>query len=173
MINTERLNIVEATEDDIDIIMEIEHHKENRDFIWMGTYEEHKNEIEDPNHFLWVFKSKDNGKIVGFALARVNRKSDVFELRRIAIKEKGIGYGKEAIKAIMKFAFEDFGANRFWLDVYPHNTKGIRLYESLGMKRDGILRQNYKSEHGYLDQIIYSILKHEYFNCNNDEKIED
>ena len=31
------------------------------------------------------------------------------------------------------------------------------------MHRDGMLRQSYKSERGYLDQIVYSMLKGEYF----------
>ena len=53
-------------------------------------------------------------------------------------------------------------SNRLWLDVYPDNAVGINLYESLGMHKDGILRQNYKAERGYLDQIIYSILRSEY-----------
>lgn len=39
---------------------------------------------------------------------------------------------------------------------------GIILYEKLGMHRDGVLRQNYKAERGYLDQIIYSLLRSEY-----------
>ncbi len=30
------------------------------------------------------------------------------------------------------------------------------------MHRDGVLRQNYLSDRGYLDQIIYSMLKSEY-----------
>jgi RimJ/RimL family protein N-acetyltransferase len=86
----------------------------------------------------------------------------VFELRRIAITEKGLGFGREAMEAIMAFAFRELGTNRFWLDVYPDNLIGIRLYESLGMHLDGVLRQNYKSSRGYLDQIIYSMLKTEY-----------
>ena len=47
---------------------------------------------------------------------------------------------------------------RFWKDAdepflagcIPDNEIGIRLYESLGMHRDGVLRQNYKAERGYL-----------------------
>ena len=67
------------------------------------------------------------------------------------------------MEALMKAAFKDMNINRFWLDVYPDNIIGIKLYESLGMHRDGVLRQNYKSYRGYLDQIIYSMLKREYF----------
>lgn len=162
MIETKRCRFEEAEEGDIDQIIEIETHKDNRNFIWIGTLSEHLNEIKDPDHFLWLFRAKDDNRIVGYALARVDRKSNVFELRRIAIKEKGLGFGEEAMDAILRFAFEKQTANRFWLDVYPDNLAGITLYEKLGLHRDGVLRQNYKAERGYLDQIIYSMLKPEY-----------
>jgi len=163
MIATLRLKIVEATKEDVDTIIEIESHKDNRDFIWIGTMEQHLEEIEDPNHLLLLCRTKEDGRVVGYALARIDWKSEVFELRRIAITEKGIGFGREVMEAIMKFAFTELGTNRFWLDVYPDNLIGIRLYESLGMHLDGVLRQNYKASRGYLDQIIYSMLKSEYF----------
>lgn len=163
LIESIRLNIVEATDEDIPAIIEIESHKDNRDFIWIGTEAQHKAEIYDPNHLLLLFRAKEDNRIVGYALARIDYKSEVFELRRIAITEKGLGFGREAMQAIMKLAFEALEKNRFWLDVYPDNLIGIRLYESLGMHLDGVLRQNYKAERGYLDQMIYSMLKSEYF----------
>jgi [ribosomal protein S5]-alanine N-acetyltransferase len=163
IIETKRLNIVEATKEDVDTIIEIESHPDNRDFIWIGTTEQHYEEIEDPNHLLLLFHAKEDGRIVGYALARIDWKSEVFELRRIAISEKGQKFGRETMEAIMKFAFTELGTNRFWLDVYPDNLIGIRLYESLGMHLDGVLRQNYKASRGYLDQIIYSMLKSEYY----------
>jgi RimJ/RimL family protein N-acetyltransferase len=164
MIETAHLFMVEAVEDEIDSIIELERHRENRDFIWIGTHEEHKAEIADRNHLLLVFKRKEDYAIVGFSLIKIDFKSEVFELRRIAISEKRKGYGKEAMLALLQYAFEEKHMNRFWLDVYPDNFIGIHLYEGLGMHRDGVLRQNYKSERGYLDQIIYSMLKNEYFN---------
>ncbi len=163
MIRTSRLNIIEAQEGDIEKIIEIESRPDTRDFLWIGTYEEHKQEIKDPNHRLLVFKDPGNSETLGYALIRLDFKSEIFELRRIAIIDKGIGYGRESMIALFKYAFEDLGMNRFWLDVYPDNVIGIRLYESLGMHKDGVLRQNYKAERGYLDQIIYSMLKDEYF----------
>ena len=162
MIETNRLYILDATEADIETIIKLESHKDNRDFIWLGTYEQHKAEIEDKNHLLFVIRAKKDNSIVGFALIRLDFKSEIFELRRIAISHKGIGYGKEVMSALLKYAFEDIKINRFWLDVYPDNEIGIKLYEGLGMHRDGVLRQNYKSQRGYLDQIIYSMLKSEY-----------
>lgn len=163
MIETNRLNIVEATEAEIPDVIALEEHPENRDYLWIGTVQEHKDEIADPNHLLLLFKEKSDDRIVGYALVRLNPKSEIFELRRIAINEKRCGYGEESMKALFKLAFEQLNINRFWLDVYPDNIFGINLYEKLGMHKDGVLRQNYKAERGYLDQIIYSMLKNEYF----------
>jgi len=162
MIETARMNITEAEEKDIETVIALESHRDNRDYLWIGTFEEHLAEIDDPNHLLLVFREKTGGSVVGYALIRLDLKSDIFELRRIAISEKGRGYGREAMNALVRYAFEQTATNRFWLDVYPDNETGIRLYESMGMHRDGILRQNYKAERGYLDQIIYSILRGEY-----------
>jgi [ribosomal protein S5]-alanine N-acetyltransferase len=164
MIETKRLYIVDAIEEDIGTIIEMENHKENRDFVWSSTFDEHKAEIEDDSYLLFVFKKKEDDSIIGFALIKLDFKSEIFELRRIVISEKGMGYGKEVMNALLKFAFEEKSINRFWLDVYPDNVIGINLYEKLGMHKDGVLRQNYKAKRGYLDQIIYSMLKSEYFN---------
>ena len=163
MIQTQRLNIRNATPGDIDDIIALESHAENRDFLWIGTREEHLDEIGDPNHLLLVFTAKDGPAPVGYALIRLNPGSRWFELRRIAIAVKGRGYGKEAMLALLEHAFVALDMNKVWLDVYPHNTIGIRLYEGLGMHRDGVLRENYfSSTHGFLDQIIYSMLRREY-----------
>lgn len=153
---------VEAKAGDIPYIIGMEHDPANRDFIWQGTEAQHLAEIADPAHILAVFRTEDGAKI-GYMLCHVDEKSEVFELRRIAIGAKGQGYGREAMEGVMRYAFEALHMNRFWLDVYPDNHTGIRLYESLGMHRDGMLRQSYKSERGYLDQIVYSMLKGEYF----------
>ena len=159
---TDRLYLMEAQESDINMIMEIENHKDNRDFIWQGTYEQHLSEINDENHLLLKFEKSEDRGIAGYCLIGLDRHSERFELRRIAITEKGKGYGREAIKALMDYAFTELGMNKFWLDVYPDNKVGISLYESLGLKKEGVLRQSYKSERGYLDQVLYSMLRSEY-----------
>ena len=163
---TANLKLVEAREEDIKDIMEMEEHAENRNFIWQGTYEQHLNEIMDKDYLLLIFKRKEDNQTIGFALNYLDHKSERFELRRIAVTVKGRGYGREALDALIKYTFEDLNFNKFWLDVYPDNVVGIRLYEGVGLHRDGVLRQNYKSERGFLDQIVYSMLKSEYKGIN-------
>ncbi len=162
MINTVRMTMRPATEADIAMIMALEQHPDNCNYVWQGTFEQHRSEISDEDYFLWVFQLKNSAQTVGYSLSKIDRKSDVFELRRIVIDDKGKGYGEEALRAIIKYAFTALNVNRFWLDVYPDNQVAINLYEKLNMQRDGILRQSYKSSTGYRDQIIYSLLKSEY-----------
>lgn len=164
MISTNRLNILAAEIEDIEWIMGIEQEPSNRNFIWQGTYDEHLYEIKDPNYYLLKFLDPNRDMIVGYSLIHLDHHSHIFELRRIAITEKGEGYGREAINALITYAFENMTINRFWLDVYPDNHVAISLYESLGLFKEGVLRQNYKSERGYLDQIVYSMLREEYIN---------
>ncbi|MDL2211821.1 GNAT family N-acetyltransferase [Erysipelotrichaceae bacterium OttesenSCG-928-M19] len=162
LFETEKLIIDEAVESDIETVIAIESHKDNRDYLWIGSHEDHLSEINDPNQILALIKNKTDLNPVGYCLIRLDRKSDVFELRRVAITHKGQGYGKEVMHGLLDYAFKTLNSNRFWLDVYPDNVAGIRLYKGLGMKRDGVLRQSDKTDRGYLDQVIYSILKSEY-----------
>lgn len=163
VIESRRLRIRFADQADIGPIMQLEQDPENRDFVWQGTTQEHVREITDPDYALMVFEDKASGRMAGYSLSRINRQSYWAELRRIVIIPKGQGLGKESLQALVKYFFEDLELNKVWLDVYPHNTVGIRLYEGVGMKLEGVLRQNYYSDRlGFLDQMIYSMLRTEY-----------
>ena len=161
--NTERLNIRYATVEDIDYIMETENAIENKEFIFQGTYQSHKHEIEDNGLLLLIIEKKIDNEKIGFFLSHYDQNSDVFELRRIAINLKNQGYGYEVIFELMKHVFNNLSINRFWLDVFDYNKPGIYLYEKLGMQRDGIIREGYKSNGVYKSYYIYSILRNEFF----------
>ncbi|MGX6978528.1 GNAT family N-acetyltransferase [Vagococcus elongatus] len=172
MIETDRLFILPAFKEDIDTILAIEHAPENRNFIFRGTREEHLAEIHDPSTGICLIKTKKNRKTIGFLIFDLDKASEKFELRRIAIVPKNQGYGTESLKAVFKYAFEKLEMNKVWLDVYTDNLHAISLYEKLGMQKEGILRQNHKDECGFLDQALYSLLKNEYFDLKS-SKISD
>jgi RimJ/RimL family protein N-acetyltransferase len=161
--STKRLNIRYATKDDIDWIMTTERSKENRNFIFQGTFNDHLKEIEKKDLLLLIIEKKENNQKIGFFISKYDNISDVFEFRRFAVNPKNLGYGKEVILGLMKHVFNNLSINRFWLDVFTYNDTGIHIYENLGMFRDGIIRSGYKSEGIYKDYYIYSILKNEYY----------
>ena len=59
MIETRRLIISEAGYSDISAVIELESHEDNRDYLWIGTEEEHRSEIEDQDHLLLMFRKKE------------------------------------------------------------------------------------------------------------------
>ena len=59
LIKTKRLEIYEASDKDVDVIIEIESHPENRNYVWLGTPDEHRDEIKSPNYLLLLFEDTD------------------------------------------------------------------------------------------------------------------
>ncbi len=156
--------LAKAVPDDIETIMSFEQHPENRKYVFRGTHEEHLSEIDDPLVGIYVIRKKESNQPVGFIIYDLDIDSERFELRRVAISEKKQGYGREVFERMFTHAFEELHMNKLWLDVYHDNETGIHFYESLGMVREGVLRENHKEERGFMDQIIYSLLKDEYYN---------
>ncbi|BEP29513.1 GNAT family N-acetyltransferase [Helicovermis profundi] len=159
---SERLLIRNANETDIEYIMDLENQDENKGFVYNESFETHLKQIKSENELLFIVEEAKSKDKVGFILSVVDELSDVFELRRIVIEKKSLGYGTEVIKGLMKYAFNNGETNRFWLDAFSNNDKGIHIYEKLGMTREGILREAHKVDGKYIDLIVFSILKSEF-----------
>ncbi len=74
----------------------------------------------------------------------------------------GQGYMTEALGMVLAYGFGTMGLNRVEALVHPRNAKSQRLLHGLGFAREGLLREYQKTECGYEDLLIYSLLKKEY-----------
>ncbi len=79
----------------------------------------------------WVLEDADGRASVGFVILR-SLGTESIELKRIAISDKGRGYGRDAMRLVKEAAFGDLGANRLWLDVYDFNERAQAVYEAEG-----------------------------------------
>jgi RimJ/RimL family protein N-acetyltransferase len=79
-----------------------------------------------------------------------------------AKEEWGKGYGTEATRLVTHHAFLTLNLNRVWLHVVADNERGIRAYERVGFKREGILRQEHFRDGRYLDTVTMAILREEW-----------
>lgn len=75
--------------------------------------------------------------------------------------ERQKGYAKEGIKVLTRFLFKHRGLNKIHAQTSAPNTSAIKLLESLGWKRDGILRRHYFLNGEFQDGLIYSKLAFE------------
>ena len=147
---------------DLTKILEIERNFENTEFISPYNEERHLKVIQDKDEeHLSVFN--ENSELIGFViLAGLNNESKSIEFKRIIIAEKNKGYGIQTINLIKKKCFQEYNCNRLWLDVFDFNQKAIYIYEKLGFIKEGILRECIKTDKGYKNLIIMSILRSEY-----------
>jgi len=80
----------------------------------------------------------------------------------IVIGEKerwGQGYGTDAIRTLLRFAFEELNLNRVQLDVFDFNERARRCYRRCGFREEGILRQAHYTEGRYHDVVRMAILR--------------
>jgi RimJ/RimL family protein N-acetyltransferase len=75
---------------------------------------------------------------------------------------QGKGYGTEATKLILDIAFLTLNLNRVYLYVYEYNERARHVYEKLGFKTEGRLRQDCFWDGRYWDSIVMGILREEW-----------
>lgn len=76
--------------------------------------------------------------------------------------EWGKGFAVEAARGMLGFAFEKLGAHRIIAISHAANKASIRVIEKLAMTREGHLRETRQWHDGWSDEVMYSILDHEW-----------
>ncbi|MBD8497830.1 GNAT family N-acetyltransferase [Paenibacillus arenosi] len=75
----------------------------------------------------------------------------------------GAGYGEEALRLLMVFAFDQLGLHRLQLDVISNNERAYRSYKRCGFTEEGRLRERIYRDGMYLDFIAMGILRKEFY----------
>lgn len=79
----------------------------------------------------------------------------------------GKGYMSESLRILLSFGYETMGLNRIEALVHPDNGPSRRLLAAFGFQEEGLLREYQKTESGFIDLIMHSLLKREYFAGGN------
>lgn len=156
------MKIEHTSKNDLVKILEMEKDFENQEFIEPYNLERHKEVIQkrDEVH-LSIFD--ENSKLIGFIiLAGLTSENKSIEFKRIVISKKGKGYGTKAIELIKQKCFQEYNCNRLWLDVFDFNKRAIHVYKNLGFNKEGVLRECIKTNQGFKNLVIMSILESEY-----------
>lgn len=120
--------------------------------------------VSDPHARLFMLDIGTD-KAAGFALfCELDNRARAVELRRLALRETGLGRGRAFVQMLTDYAFENLDAARVWLDTGIDNLRAQKVYEGVGYQREGCLRQQ-----GYIaavqkpvDELIYGILHSEW-----------
>jgi RimJ/RimL family protein N-acetyltransferase len=74
----------------------------------------------------------------------------------------GAGFGTDAQRIVLRFAFVSLGLKRVWLTAYASNTRAIRSYEKLGFTHEGVMRQSWRGPRGLEDSVLMAVLADEW-----------
>ncbi len=72
------------------------------------------------------------------------------------------GYGTEATRMMLDFAFGTLNLHKVTLEVFAHNVAGLRTYEKAGFVREGVLRQEHFIEGRWVDGIRMAVLREDW-----------
>jgi RimJ/RimL family protein N-acetyltransferase len=74
----------------------------------------------------------------------------------------GKGYGTEATRLVVRHAFDTVNLHRVWLHVYEYNPRAVRVYEKVGFRLEGRLRQDAFRDGKYWDTLVMGVLREEW-----------
>lgn len=74
------------------------------------------------------------------------------------LQHNGKGYMTEAVKLIVRFAFEDINLHRIEAGVMPHNIGSISVLEKAGFHKEGIAQKNVKINGKWEDHQVLAIV---------------
>ncbi|MFC7394920.1 GNAT family N-acetyltransferase [Scopulibacillus cellulosilyticus] len=77
-------------------------------------------------------------------------------------KDRGKGYGTEALKLILGYAFNELNLYRVGLDVNSYNISAIKAYKKAGFIEEGKMRDSVYRDGCRYSRIMMSILKDEW-----------
>lgn len=121
---------------------------------------------ESPTDYLFVIKEVGTGRLVGtIGLHEHDVHHNNIRYGGMVFPEyKGKGYGSEATRLILGYAFNELKVNKVHINAFPTNDGLIALCAKLCFRFDGILREHYFLNEKYHDMYHFSKLRKEWKN---------
>ena len=171
-IETERLILRGLTEEDIPFLFEHFSEDEINEYSSdenLTSMEEAKKLYEKyivprPGLFRLGLVLRETGELIGtiglYGIDGTSRRAVVgADLMR---RHWGKGFMTEALRALIRYGFEEMKLNRIEATADPQNLRSLRLMERCGFKKEGVLRERFYYKGSFHDDAIYSLLKKEW-----------
>jgi [ribosomal protein S5]-alanine N-acetyltransferase len=107
---------------------------------------------------------KSNGRPVGgigfHTWYLKHKRAEIGYMIKPEFREKGLM--KEAMKAIISYAFDEMDLHRIEAFVAPWNVPSMKLMQRFSFIREGLLREHYYKDDTFEDSICFSIIRPDY-----------
>lgn len=117
---------------------------------------------KDASKVVFAIRKAAEPAIIGYVqingINAVHRSAEL-GIRIGAEKDRGQGYGKEALGLAVDFCWNHLNLNRAQLVVFKHNQRAIAAYKAVGFKREGLLRQAAFIGGAWVDLVLMAALR--------------
>lgn len=119
--------------------------------------------LKDGKSIVFSIIDSSSGRAIGYtAIKGIDKTASSAEVG-IAVMDKdyrGAGYGTEALKQVVEYAFKTLGLRRLGLTVFPANLRAMRTYQKLGFKQSGVLENSWLLPGGeYSDMDVMELIR--------------
>lgn len=117
---------------------------------------------KDPTRVIFAIRRTMEPSIIGYI--QINGINSVHRSAELGIrigeeKNRGLGYGKEALQLAVEFCWNHLNLNRVQLIVFKHNLRAIGAYKAIGFSKEGVLRKAAFIGGGWVDLVVMAALR--------------
>lgn len=162
-----RIELIPITLDHTPLIVKWRNNENvRRNFIFQEKFTEemHNNwmdtKVEKGEVVQFIIKLKENNKAIGSVYFRdidYEKKEAEYGIFIGEDDERGKGYGTEAAKLAIQYAFTNLKLKSIFLRVFADNESAIKSYESVGFKKEKYVKNAVKNDKVYRDLIFMRI----------------
>jgi RimJ/RimL family protein N-acetyltransferase len=138
------------------------------DYAWplpVEAFRKADPEKSDPRAIEFRLRTLADDRLIGFVALNSIEWNNQAAMLAIGIGEaeyRGKGYGADALRLILRYAFDELNLYRVGLDVIADNAPAIRAYEKAGFRREGAIRGAVARDGQRHDLILMGILRDEW-----------
>jgi RimJ/RimL family protein N-acetyltransferase len=111
------------------------------------------------DRIVWVVVDNSSGAVIGeVVLNDLNAGNLSCGFRIWLSGSRGRGLGTEATTLAVRHAFDEHGLHRIELEVYDFNPRARHVYEKVGFRLEGTMRDALRFDGGWVDAHLMAIL---------------
>ena len=168
MIKTERLEIRLLERKDLENVRKL--HNDPETLKWLSD----THVVSQSEQILWFQKLQNSNTSRRYVVELLESKElvGVFRLDNVDVENKSAyvgldiavcyrrrGFAVETYNAMNLYLFCELKLNRLSLHTLVNNHAAISLYEKLGYRKEGIMREAFYKNGKFIDSFLYSLLR--------------